>query len=205
MVETTLPPGWDPTSVTCTSSLGGTTPNTDIDLAPGEIVTCVFVNTQRARSSSTRSPTPPGPPTFGFDPSSGPDFSLADADAPNNSGFLVPADDYSVVETTLPPGWDPTSVTCTSSLGGTTPNTDIDLSPGEIVTCVFVNTQRAQIIVDKVTDPAGSPNSSSSTRPTAPTSPWPTPPPRPTAASSSPPTTTPSPKSTSPPAGTPPQ
>ena len=157
VVETTLPPGWDPTSVTCTSSLGGTTPNTDIDLAPGEIVTCVFVNTQRAQIIVDKVTDPAGSTDqFGFDPSYGPDFSLADGDAPNNSGFLVPADDYSVVETTLPPGWDPTSVTCTSSLGGTTPNTDIDLSPGEIVTCVFVNTQRAQIIVDKVTNPAGS-------------------------------------------------
>ena len=207
VVETTLPPGWDPTSVTCTSSLGGTTPNTDIDLSPGEIVTCVFVNTQRAQIIVDKV-TDPGGSTdqFGFDPSYGPDFSLADGDTPNNSGFLVPADDYSVVETTLPPGWDPTSVTCTSSLGGTTPNTDIDLSPGEIVTCVFVNTQRAQIIVDKVTNPAGStdqfsfdpsygPDFSLLGRSTPPTTPG----------SWSPPTTTRWSRPPCPPGGTPPQ
>ena len=94
--------------MTCTSSLGGTTPNTDIDLAPGEIVTCVFVNTQRAQIIVDKVTDPAGSTDqFSFDPSYGPDFSLADVDAPNNSGFLVPADNYSVVETDPAPRLGP--------------------------------------------------------------------------------------------------
>ena len=118
----------------------------------------MFVNTQRAQIIVDKVTDPGGSTqSFEFDPSYGPDFSLADGDTPNNSGFLVPDDNYSVVEVNVPAGWNPTSATCTSSLGGTTPNTDIDLDPGEIVICTFLNTLgRGTITVVKQTAPEGS-------------------------------------------------
>jgi hypothetical protein len=80
----------------------------------------------------------------------GPEFSLTDADAPNNSGDLLPSSEagtYSVSET-LPAGWDQTSASCTGD--GNTPGS-ITVLPGETVTCIFTNTQLAGLSVVKQT------------------------------------------------------
>ena len=70
-------------------------------------------------------------------------FSLTD-DQSNDSGF-IPAGTYSVNENNVPVGWDLTSATCNDgSLVSA-----IDVSPGETVTCTFVNTKRGSITVFK--------------------------------------------------------
>ena len=57
---------------------------------------------------------------------------------------------YSVAEL-AESGWDLTSATCS---GQNTPD-EIHLQAGQTVTCMFTNTKRGHILVDKVTDPAG--------------------------------------------------
>ena len=53
-----------------------------------------------------------------------------------------------------------TTATCTSSLGDPADDpSSIDLDAGETVTCTFTNTKRGHIIVDKVTNPSGDPQS----------------------------------------------
>jgi hypothetical protein len=151
LVET-VPAGWDLTNVTCLSNDGITTYlPTAINLSPMETVTCTFTNTKRGQIIVDKVTVPAGDTQlFTFNPSwSETDFQLADATPPHNSGYLVPGT-YSVAET-VPTGWDLTSAVCSDG----SPITAIDLAAGETVTCTFTNTKRGQIIVDKVTVPAG--------------------------------------------------
>ena len=90
--------------------------------------------------------------TFEFVPSYSGNFFLSDGET-NSSGQLSTNPDpqvYSVTEITQP-GWDLTSATCSD---GSDPS-HIELSTGETVVCTFENTQRGQIIVEKVTVPSG--------------------------------------------------
>ncbi len=152
-VAETVPAGWDLTSATCTGE--GNTPQA-IDLGAGETVTCTFVNTIQPATIIVEKQTDPDGSTedFGFTTDYGSPFSLMDGQT-NNSGPLLPTSEagtYSVAED-AEAGWDLTSATCDDG----SPINAIDLSPGETVTCTFTNTiQRGNIIVDKVTDPAGS-------------------------------------------------
>jgi hypothetical protein len=55
-------------------------------------------------------------------------------------------------------GWDLTGIIIEDPTGGSTydgSTVTIDLAEGETVTITFINTQRGQIIVEKVTDPSG--------------------------------------------------
>jgi hypothetical protein len=64
---------------------------------------------------------------------------------------------YNVTELTED-GWDLADILIQDSTGGSDSigeTANIDLAEGETVTVTFVNTQRGQIIVDKVTDPSG--------------------------------------------------
>jgi hypothetical protein len=88
---------------------------------------------------------------FEFVPSWAGNFSLADATTPYDSGPLVPGT-YSVSEI-VPAGWTLTSALCSDA---SDPGA-IDLGPGETVTVTFTDTKKANIIVDKVTDPSDHP------------------------------------------------
>ncbi len=81
------------------------------------------------------------------------DFALTDVAAPNDQALI--AGTYSVSET-LPPGWTQTSATCVSSNQTVETVGNISLQAGETVTCTFTNTKMGNIIINKVTDPAGS-------------------------------------------------
>ncbi len=93
---------------------------------------------------------PSGDPTsFAFTLTGGPSainqsFSLTDAAAPYDSGGIQPGSGYNVAET-VPGGWSLTSATCSdgSAVG------NIDLSPGEKVTCTFTNTKQLTLTVNK--------------------------------------------------------
>ena len=146
-----VPAGWDQTSATCDDDSSVD----DIAVSPGEIVTCTFVNTQRGVIVVEKVTNPAGATqSFDFSLQGGVSeldqaFSLADG-ASHESGFVKPGDGYAASES-VPAGWDQTSASCDdgSAVG------DIDVSPGEVVTCTFINTQRGQIVIKKVTDPAG--------------------------------------------------
>src|SRR5437870_7512495 len=69
---------------------------------------------------------------------------------------VTPGSGYSVAET-VPSGWDLTSSTCSDG----SPVSNIDVSPGETVTCTFTDRKRGTIIVKKVTDPSPDPSNTS--------------------------------------------
>jgi len=95
------------------------------------------------------------PQSFEFATDYSPNFVLGD-DETNNSGPLS-AGVYSVSEVNIPPTWNLTSAVCDD---GSDPSA-IGLDPGETVVCIFVNTQvqPGVVIVEKQTDPDGSPQS----------------------------------------------
>ena len=157
------------TSLTCIQTDGGLgigdfTPNLGtrtVSISPkeGQFISCTFVNEQVLGKIIVDKVTVPGTDTTSFDFTTtyGSPFSLNNAATPNDSGFIVPGT-YQVTETANP-NYDTTS-TCTSSLGHPADNPNsINLDAGETVTCTFTNTKRGHIIVDKVTDPSGDPQS----------------------------------------------
>lgn len=144
-VSETVPAGWDLTSATCSDG----SPVTAIDLAAEETVTCTFNNQKDSAIVVEKQTLPNGSvQSFEFDSSWGNNFNLSD-DQTNNSGDLVPGT-YSVDELAVS-GWDETSAVCSDQ----SPIEAISLQAGETVTCVFTNTQRGNIVVDKVTNPSG--------------------------------------------------
>jgi hypothetical protein len=158
-VTETLPPGWNLDSATCDN---GDLPSA-ITLDPGETVTCTFTNSILRGNIVVDKVTDPAGSAQPFDFTlTGTDvalaFALTDAAMPYDSGDLLPTSEngpYNVSET-LPAGWNGTSASCDD---GSDPAA-VDLGPGETVTCTFTNTiQRGNIVVDKVTIPAGSPQS----------------------------------------------
>jgi plastocyanin len=146
--EVNLPAGWVLTSAVCSD---GSQPAA-ISLAPGETVTCTFVNRlERGRIVVDKVSDPAGDATvFEFAPSWGAGFVLTDAGLPVDSGELLPGS-YAVGEVNLPAGWVLTSAVCSD---GSQPAA-ISLQAGETVTCTFVNTKLGRVVVDKVSDPAG--------------------------------------------------
>jgi len=152
----TVPPGWGLTSATCSDG----SPVNNIDVGPGETVTCTFTNTKRGRIIIDKVTNPSGDAqSFDFTLIGGPSalnqsFSLADATTPHDSGLVLPGSGYNAAET-VPAGWDLTSATCSDG----SPVNNINVGPGETVTCTFTNTKRGRIIVDKVTNPSGDPQS----------------------------------------------
>lgn len=154
-------PAFDLVSIDCTVSAGGTsTTSTDvasgtasITLAPGDTVTCTYTNRQRGRILIDKVTDPAGDPqSFDFTLSGGPSalaqsFSLTDASAPHDSGEVLAGAGYSASET-LVAGWDLASATCNDG----SPVSNIDVSPGETVTCTFVNRARGSVNIHKQDD-----------------------------------------------------
>jgi hypothetical protein len=149
-------PDWDLVSATCND---GSAPAA-IGLGAGETVTCTFTYVKRGRIVVDESTLPAGDPqVFAFSLTGGPDavsatFSLADASTPYQSAALK-SGTFSVVQTDPGLAWDPAGATCSD---GSAPGA-INLAPGEIVTCVFHNTKRGQILIDELTLPANDPQS----------------------------------------------
>jgi hypothetical protein len=114
-----------------------------LTLGPGQQVTCTFTNTRQAHIVIDKVTVPAGDTTgFDFELAGGPpslnqSFSLTGATVPHNSGPVQPDSGYSITET-MPSGWDLTSATCSDG----SPVDDIDLDPGETVTCTFTDTIR---------------------------------------------------------------
>src|SRR5262245_17194145 len=150
-VSETVPAGWDLTSSVCTSSIGDTEAPGSLELDAGETITCTFTNTKRGQIIVEKQTLPNGSSqSFEFDPSYSSNFFLTDGQQ-NSSGFLAPRT-FSVAEVNIPAGWTLSSAVCSDG----SPVNAISLQPGEIVTCVFTNTQQSQIIVEKQTLPNGS-------------------------------------------------
>jgi uncharacterized cupredoxin-like copper-binding protein len=150
--EVNIPAGWQLTSATCDD---GSNPG-DIDLDPGETVTCTFVNTLDVGQIMIHKIALGGPGTFPYTGDLG-DFNLV---FPGNDwqtfSDLQPGT-YTVTEL-VPPEWDLTDLDCIDPTNDSTtqgPSAIIDLSPGESVECIWENTKRGQIIIQKDTEPEG--------------------------------------------------
>jgi hypothetical protein len=141
-----LPAGWAQTDATCddnNSTVG------NIDVSPGETVTCTFTNTlNRGKIVVDKVTDPSGDPqSFEFDLTGGPsnptdNFFLTDEDTPHQSDPLLPGSGYNVTET-VPADWELTSVSCDS---GESDEHNITVEAGETVTCTFNNTKQTTSI-----------------------------------------------------------
>ncbi len=142
-----MPQGWDLASAVCDDQSNPSS----ISLAAGETVTCVFTNEKDAKIIVSKQTLPDGAAqVFHFDASYDEGgFNLSDGQS-NDSGDLAPGT-YSVSED-VPAGWALTSAVCSDE---SSPSS-ISLAAGETVTCVFTNTKRGSIIVEKQTLPDGS-------------------------------------------------
>jgi uncharacterized cupredoxin-like copper-binding protein len=146
--------GWELASTTCDQ---GETVN-DIDVAPGETVTCTFTNQKLAKITLVKN-TIGGNGEFSFG-KTGAGFAgtttLTTVAGTASQTFenLDPDNTYSITEV-VPAGWDLTSASCSNGdpVSAITPNA------GEEITCTFTNVKRGHIIVDKITDPKGDPQS----------------------------------------------
>ena len=149
VTESTLPAGWDFTNLVCVDEDSGSTVDlaarkANIDLDPGETVTCTFTNTKRGNIIIEKQTQPDGSAQlFTFARSYGGNVQLSDGQQ-NDSGLLAPGS-YSVSET-VPSGWSLTSSSCDD---GSSPNA-ISLAAGETVKCTFNNAKDATVIVKKV-------------------------------------------------------
>ena len=125
---------------------------------------CTFSNTKRGRIIIDKATNPPGSPqTFDFSLSGNGyshDFLLHNGDDPFDTGsILVPSGEmYSATQASVE-GWDANVPTCTDT-SVFEPGDDtavVTLGPGGAVVCTFSNTKRGRIIIDKATNPPGSP------------------------------------------------
>jgi hypothetical protein len=167
--------GWDLTEISCDdgNSIGNTgTGEATFNLEAGETVTCVFTNTQRGSIEVVKQVLPVGANAQAFTVNAGGGFFFDGIGGSQIAQDLTPASDvgnattgaievlpsslYTVSET-MPAGWfEAATPTCND---GSDPLTGIEVQPGEAVVCTFVNNAYGHILVDKVTDPADSPQS----------------------------------------------
>jgi len=141
---------WQLESATC--DFGETVDS--IDVAPGETVTCTFVN-EKLISITLIKNTIGGNGDFDFDGTglglpTDIDLTTVAGTASQTFTGLDQDDEFTLAEN-VPSGWTLTSAVCT---GGETP-ASITPEPGEDVTCTFTNTKKGHIVVDKITNPAG--------------------------------------------------
>jgi len=149
-VSETVPDGWDLTSSSCDD---GSDPSA-IGLDAGEVVTCIFTDTQRGKIIVDKVTVPGGSDQeFDFVPDYTDPFTLTDAADPNDSGWLLP-DTYSVSET-VPGGWDLTDSYCDDG----SPVNAIVLDPGETVICTFEDTKLGKIKATRSPIPLAIPRS----------------------------------------------
>ena len=150
-------PGFDFVSLVCSATPGSSATTSgrtvSIELSADGIVDCTYTNRQRGRILIDKVTDPSGDPTsFDFTLTGGPSalnqsFSLTDAAAPHDSGLVVPGAGYSAAET-VPVGWDLVSSTCSDG----SPIGNIDVGPGETVTCTFTDRARGSLKIVKKDD-----------------------------------------------------
>ena len=140
-ISESIPAGWTQTAATCSN---GDSPD-NLTLLPGLHVHCVFTNT-RLSSLTVAKQAAGHDETFSFAGSLG-TFSLQTTGGYAQRTFAnLQAGTYTLSET-VPSGWDLSNASCSD---GSNP-ANLDLAPGENVTCTFQNTQRGGLTVVKNT------------------------------------------------------
>jgi hypothetical protein len=154
-----IPADWDFTGASCSDG----SPVSAVAVSYGEVVTCTFRHTKRGKITIVKDARPNDPQDFTFSIWGGSfaqSFPLdddADPTLPNSRSFTVLPGGYTVTE--FDPGtmWDNTGISCTSSLSSpsvsvslTARSADLNVRPGESLTCTFVNSMRGRITVIKM-------------------------------------------------------
>lgn len=139
--------GWKLTDVSCDSSKDHDEEADDLDLQPGETITCTFTNTRETGKIVVDKVTNLAGDLQVFDfevtGEGYEDFSLTDEDDPNEQ--VLATGIYSVDEV-VPQDWEQTSVVCESSIqdetkGNIEDHTALELEADETITCTFTNTK----------------------------------------------------------------
>ena len=150
-----VPEGWEQVSATCSDG----SPVSNIDAGPAETITCTFTNRRLGIIQVVKNAQPDDPQDFSFTAGGGlsPSSFLLDDDGDNSNGLFnsrsflgLQPGNYSIAET-VPAGWNQLSATCND---GSSPS-NISLSTGEFVQCVFTNQKRGTITVVQDTSPDG--------------------------------------------------
>ena len=144
-VSETVPQGWDLESAVCSDGSSASS----IGLAAGETVTCVFTNEKDARIvvQKVDEPEPRRSSCSRSARTTTVTASRSRVGSRTTRATSTPGT-YSVSEN-VPAGWDLTSAVCSDESAASS----IALAAGETVTCVFTNTKRGTIIVEKQTAP----------------------------------------------------
>lgn len=158
-----LDPGsaWAEGALDC-GDFGTAAPGLAVDVTgqPGDDIVCEISNSALGNITVIKS-TVGADGTFGFELDDVP-FSITTDGGSGQEDFqnLQPGE-YVITETDPTADFDGTALSCVSSNGDQeTVDLDnltatVDLSNGETVVCTFTNTERAHILVDKVTNPTG--------------------------------------------------
>ena len=125
-------------------------PDIEHRVGTGETVTCTFTNNKRGKIVVVKDATPNDPQDFTFTTggglrpraSSSTTTPTGPSRTPARSATCRRSSGYSWPET-VPSGWDQTAATCNDG----SPVTNINVSPGENVTCTFANRKRGKIVV----------------------------------------------------------
>jgi hypothetical protein len=169
VAEVNLPEDWILTAASCEveGAVAGIPMDPEhITLGPGETVVCTFEDFdtgqlgQKASLVIVKQADPADDTVFSFDGGSLPDFTLQDpSDFTQLFANLDPGS-YTIAELGL--GLDDTwvfeGVECDAldwSADGAA--VTVNLGEGEVAVCTFRNVEKGRVVVDKVTDPAGSP------------------------------------------------
>jgi DNA-binding beta-propeller fold protein YncE len=150
-VSQTTPAGWGTAQTSCSDG----SPVSNIDVAPGETVTCTFSNLSdnAGRIVVVKDADPDDVQDFPFTAGGGispTGFSLDDDGLNNNAlsntrEFIVSTGSgYSLSEGAVA-GWFLASATCSDG----SPVSNIAVSPGETVTCTFLNRRAGRLVVVK--------------------------------------------------------
>lgn len=128
-------PGWKPDGTTC--DMGETVDN--IDVGPGETVTCKFTNEKLAKITVVKNAIG-GDATFDFMTTGvgfGPSAQLTTVAGTASEAFanLDPDLTYTIAETSVPAGWAMTNAICDNG----DPINNITPNAGEEITCTFTN------------------------------------------------------------------
>ena len=142
---------------TLTNVTSVNTSTLDIDLTNNSDSEDTVVNEKNGRIVVDKVTNPSGSTqSFSFDAGGGSyaDFSLTNSATPNSQELIAGA--YSISEKDVT-GWEKTSISCVSSIGDTETIGNLELDPGETITCTFTNTQLPKLTVIKSLSPTTDP------------------------------------------------
>ncbi len=147
VTEKTLPSGWTLENIVCEggSDISVSKPKVEINLNPGETVTCTFKNRRPKGTLKIRKTTIGGDGNFNFSVSGQPGFQLSNG---GEKVFTLDVGQYTVEEVGLPNGWILKDATC--GQGNKTGNAiTVDLDANETIVCTFTNFKEKD---DRMTD-----------------------------------------------------